>query len=188
MFMESTTSENKYDGLLKHGLRYGAIYGIFSVLLTVLIYVIDFSLLAEWKLIIVFLAMAIAFVIYAGINYRTEVGGFIPYGKAFLHGLVVLGVSGLISSLFNGILFQFIDPDMTKSLVSVTLEKTEEMMRGFGMPEDKMEEALTKAEQDTIKRFTLLGSMTGYLWSWIFYLILSSITSAFVKRKPPETF
>jgi hypothetical protein len=42
----------------------------------------------------------IGLTIYAGINYRNEIGGFLPYGKAFQHGFVLMAVSGLISTIF----------------------------------------------------------------------------------------
>jgi hypothetical protein len=42
--------------------------------------------------------------IYAGIDYRNGVGGFLPYGKAFVHGFLVLAVSALLATLFNMVL------------------------------------------------------------------------------------
>ncbi|RAV99865.1 DUF4199 domain-containing protein [Pseudochryseolinea flava] len=184
----STNSSNKYDGLVAHAAKNGVIMAAVSIAITVLLYVVDFTLLADWKIGILFMILSIGYVIYAGLQYRKEIGGFLPYGKAFQHALIFFGVSGLIALTFNGILYSFIDPDLSKNLVRITLERTEEMFKGFGMKDYQIEEKIAEMEVDLPKQFSLLGQLKAYLWSWIFYLIVGALTSLATKKNPPETF
>jgi hypothetical protein len=180
--MEQTEAPNLY----KHAARAGGIYGAAMIALTVLLYIVSVEMLVDWKLLIIIIAISFGFNIYYGIDYRNSVGGYLSYGQAFIHGVVLLAVCGVVASIFSIILYNVIDTDLPARLTKISLEKTEEMLAGFGMPQDKLDEALAKAEEDAPKRFTTLGIITQFGWNFIFYAIVSVITAIFVKRNPPE--
>lgn len=181
--MEQTPTQN--SNLFKHAARMGAIMGGIGIVFSVLLYVIDIGLMADWKVGIVFLLVFLGFVIYAGINYRKEVGGYLSYGKAFQHGFVLLVVGGFISTIFNIILFHVIDPSLPQALTDITIENTEKMLTGFGMPQDAVDKAMEQAAADTPKRFTVVGQLTQFAWGFLIYAIVSLITSIFVKKNQP---
>lgn len=172
--------------LINDTIKHGGILGIISIALTLVFYVIDYALLADWKVGLISFAIFIGYAIYAGIAYRKEIGGFIPFGKAFQHGFLIFAISALISTVFNMLLYTVIDPELPQKVVEVAMQNTEEMMAGFGMPEDKMEEALVKARKDTEERYTISGLAMGYVWILIFCAVFALITGAIVKKKEPE--
>ncbi len=139
-----------------------------------------------WKFGIFMFAMFIGLAIYAGIGYRNEIGGFMPYGKAFQHGFILMAVSGLISTLFTMILYTVIDPDLPAKLTDVAMENAQKMMESFGMPADQMDQAMEDARKRTENQFSVSGLAMGYGIGLIIYAVLSSITSIFVKKNPPE--
>jgi hypothetical protein len=182
--MEQTPST---PDLYKHAARSGAICAAIGIVVTVLLYVIDLGLLADWKVGLFFLALYIGLVIYFGINYRNEAGGYLSYGKAFQHGYITMLIGGLLSTIFSILLFHVIDPTIPQKLTDITIEKTEEMLSGFGMSQDAIDQAMEKAAADTPGRFTVVGQLTQFAWGFLVYAVMSAITAAFVKRNQPET-
>ena len=108
------------------------------------------------------------------------------FGKGWTYSMQLLIVAGIVSTIFNILLYYVIDPELPAMLADQSVENAESMMRNFGMPEDQMEEALEKTRTDTLDRFTVSGSLIGFLWGLIIYAILSLITGAIIKKKEPE--
>jgi Protein of unknown function (DUF4199) len=179
--------ENKSSAptLLNHGIRWGAILGVISITLVVIWYVVDYTLMADWKVGIFSLVVFIGFTAYAGINYRGEIGGFIPFGKAFQHGFIVFAVSGLIASLFNLLLYTVIDPELPAKLTEATLEKTAAMMEGFGAPEDAVDKAMDEARARAENQYSVSGIATGYGFILGMSLLFSLITALIVRKNEP---
>jgi hypothetical protein len=184
--MEENTPSTTAPTLVNHALRFGLIMGIIAIVLTLLLYVVDYSLLANWKIGILFLCIFLGYVIYAGINYRNSIGGFLSYGKAWQHGFLVLASAGLINILFAIILYNVIDPELPQKLTDVSIENAEKMLAGFGLSGDELDEQMEKMREDVPKRFSVSGQLISYLWALLIYAIISVITSIFVKRNEPE--
>lgn len=178
--------ENEQPSLMNHAVKHAVILGIVSVVLTLIAYAADYTLLASMSFGLLSLAIYLGYGIYAGITYRKEVGGFLPFGQSFQHGLIVFAASALISTLFGMLLYTVIDPELPEKLTKVAVENAEKMMVSFGMPEDKMEEALAKAESDSADRYTISGLAMGYVWALIGCVIFALISGAIVKKKEPE--
>jgi len=178
--------EKEAPSLFQHALKWGLIVGGISIALSIVAYAVDYALLADWKFGIFVFALFIGLAIYAGINYRGEIGGFIPYGKAFQHAFILMAISGLISTIFTIILYTVIDPELPAKLTEVTLENTQKMMENFGMPEDQMDQAMEDARKRTENQFSLSGLAMAYGIGLIIYAVLSLITAIFVKKNPPE--
>lgn len=182
--MEDTSTTQ--PSIFQHALRWGLIMGGISIALTVVLYAIDYTMLADWKTGIFILLLMLGLTIYSGINYRNQIGGFIPYGKAFQHGFIFLAITGIVSTLFMILLYTVIDPDLPSKLIDVSMEKAQAMMESFGMPEDKMDQAMEDARRRSEGQFSALGSIKGYGFALIFYAIISLITSLFVRKNPPD--
>lgn len=185
--MENTTAtETQSPSLVQHALRFGAIMGAIGIVITLLLYAIDYTFLADWKVGIVMILVFLGFVIYAGINYRNEAGGYLSYGKAFQHGFITLAVGGLINVIFSGILYGVIDPELPQKLTDVAVENAAKMMQSFGAPESKIDEQVAKLKEDMPARFSFVGQLKGYFWGLIIYAIISLITALFVRKAEPE--
>jgi hypothetical protein len=177
--------EKETTSLFQHALKWGLIVGGISIALTCVIYAIDYALLANWKTGIVIFLMFIGLAIYGGINYRNEIGGYLPYGKAFQHGFILMAISGLISSVFMVLLYTVIDPELPEKLVKVGMENAQAMMESFGMPEDQMDKAMEDARKRTENQYTVSGTAMGYGIGLIIYAVLSLITALFVRKNEP---
>ncbi|WP_421764480.1 DUF4199 domain-containing protein [Ekhidna sp.] len=168
-----------------HAIKSGIIVGVIGIVLTLFLYIVNAALLASmWMLL--FFVVFIFLVCYFGIQHRNSIGGYISFGKAWAYSMQVFIAAGLLATVFNILLYNVIDPELPELLADQSVENAESMMRNFGMPEDQMDEALEKTRTDTLDRFTVTGSLVGFLWGLIIYAILSLITGAIIKKKEPE--
>lgn len=171
--------------MIQHGLRWAVIVGVVSILLTVVLYVIDYTLLVQLKVLFISLAIYFGFTIYAGIDYRKSAGGYLSYGKSWQHAMIIFAVSGLISSIFGLILYNVIDPELPANLTDAAIENQREMMLSFGAPEDQIDKAVEDARERTANQFTPSGMATGYLVVLVVSAFMALITSLFVRKNEP---
>lgn len=179
--VETTKSESLYANAAKHGLIYGAV----MIVITILAYSISLPFMGSFKFLGCVLLIGIAYVIYAGITYRNSIGRYIGYGGAFQHGFIILAVGGLVNFFFGIILYQVIDPELGAKMTDVIIANTEETMRNFGAPEDAIDKALSDMRRDMPENFTLFGQVKGYFMTWIWYAIIVALTSLVVKKSEP---
>lgn len=184
--MEETTGKSTMQSnAIKHGLILGAI----TIVITLAIYAIDYTMMVSLKFALFSFLIFLGYGIYAGISFRKEIGGFISFKNAFLHGFILFALSALISTIFNILLYTVIDPELGQKLTDVSVVNAEEMMRNFGIPEgEQMDQAIEKARTDAAGRFTVGGLALGYVWALIGCAVFALITGAIVKKKQPETF
>ena len=179
-------SEEKKDRNAE-ALRSGLILGLFSIVMTVLIYIISATLLGDWKTGLGIAAISIFLVAYFGRKYRNEENdGFMSFKESFLYSYVVLFVSSIVSAAFLILLYEVIDPELPKILSDQAIENTEKMMRNFGAPEEAIEEALEKVENEMPANFSAIGIMKN---SWVYFItsaVFALIASLFIKKSKPE--
>jgi len=171
--------------LKQDSLKQGAILGMINIIIGFLVYFIDPAMMAGMSFGFLVLGLNLAYVVYAGIQYRKEIGGFLSFGKAYMHGFIMLLVAGLIGAIFRIVLFHVIDPDLIELMVDVSVENAAAMMEKFGAGGDQMEEALDQVREDMPANFSVFGILKGYLFSIIFFAIVSLISGAIVKKKDP---
>lgn len=171
--------------LMNHAIRWGGITAAVSVILTMLLYVIDYTLMVQLKVLFIFLVIYIGIVIYAGSDFRKSIGGFMSYGKAFQHGYLILIISGLIATVFTMLLYFVIDPELPEKLTDASIENTRAMMENFGAPEDAIDDALDQAKEATEKQFTVSGIALGYVRILVVSAVMALITAIFVRKNPP---
>ena len=171
--------------LMNHAIRWGLIVAGVSITMTILLYIIDYSLMVQLKVLFSLLAIYLGITIYAGIDYRKSVGGFLAYGKAFQHGYLILILSGLIATLFAAILYNVIDPELPQKLTDASIETTREMMENFGTPEDAIDKALEETKKRSADQFSLLGQAKGFLVILIASAIMALLSALIVRKNEP---
>lgn len=186
--LDSTPNDQTTPGLVNNAVKNGLILGVISVVLTLLIYAIDYAILVQLKMMFLSLLVSVGFAIYAGITYRKEIGGFISFGKAYQHGFLMFAASGVVSVLFTFLLYFVIDPELPGKLTEASLANTEEMMRSFGMQEDQMEQAMEAARESTKNQFSPAKVALTYVFILIGGAIFALISGAIVKKNRPVSF
>lgn len=172
--------------ILQPAAKSGLVLGLIGIIITLLIYFINAKLLANIWVGISILIISLTLVVVFGIGYRKEVGGYLSFKQAFIYSLVLLLVAGLVSQVFNYLLFNVIDSSLTELVADAAIENTEAMMEKFNVPPDEIDKALENTETQMTNQYKPAGIMKAYLYSIIIYAIISLITGAIIKRKNPE--
>ncbi len=186
--MEDTSTSPQGPSLINHAIKWGLISAAVSIIITLLLYVVDYTLMVQIKFALFSLVLYLGIVIYGGIEYRKSEGGYLDFGKAYLHGLIIFALSGLVGTIFNILLYTVIDPELPTKLVDASIENTRAMMEQFGAPADGMDEALEKVKTDTEARFTVVGLAKSYLWVVVVSAVLALITGLIVRKRQPVEF
>jgi hypothetical protein len=168
----------------QHSIKWGIILGLIAIIITLIAYLIDITLLAKSGVGLISLAISIAIVIYAGRDYRSKLGGYMSFKEAFIHAFVVLVISGFLGVLFNILLYNVIDPDVVPILVEAQMENAMKAMEAFGGASNtEMMDGMAEGIKDG---YTVTGQATGFLWLLIIYAIGALIVGAINKKKNKE--
>ena len=172
-----------YGFCVKNGAIVGAVYGALSILL----YTISEDLLANGILgILILLSYAIVFGVM-GVKYRNHSGGFLSFGQAYGAIFVMVLIAIFVSTIFNMLLYQVIDPDLGPRLMEITLETSEQMMRRFGAPEDQIQESI--ANMRSTNSYSLINQLKGILYAGVIgNALVTLILAAIAKKNREEDF
>lgn len=167
----------------KNGIKFGVIAGIFSVLTTALIYIIDLKLFTAWWLGILSIFIYIAIGIYLMVKTRKELNNVYSFKQAFTTYFIYAIVGIAISLVFNIILFNVIDPGAKEAVKELSIEAAVGMMKKFNAPTAQIKEAVAKMEETN--QFDVLELIKGSAFSIIFSSILGLILAAIFKKDKP---
>ena len=178
---EEVRTETLYTNAIKHGLIVGAI----TIVLTVIAYSTSLSFMGSFKFVGTVFFVYIGYVIYAGITYRNSIGRYISYGKAFVHGFIVLATGSLLNFIFGIVLYDVIDPELAGKLAEAIIVNTEDTMRSFGTPEETIDKTLEEMRRTMPENFSMLGRIKNYFTGLIWYAVFVAITSLIVRKNEP---
>lgn len=170
---------------MKHGIKYGVIYGVGAIVFTLLLYLINKELTVNTAITLGFsLVFGTALMVVAARSAKAENGGILPFGEALITVFLVFVVGSFITSIFTYILMNYIDP----SLVQVVQQRAVEMMEktasmmGGEMNEDQLDQMREQMEEQST--FNISSVLLGWLTNCVIGLIYSLIVAAIVKKNP----
>jgi hypothetical protein len=137
----------------------------------------------SWGLGIAVLVVNIIIMVLAVRARRTEQGGLISFGEAFLVAIITALAAVLIGSIYNYILYNFIDPGLSDFIKERAILKTQSVLESFGSSQDATDKALEKIRADDM-RMTPERILMQLLMAALFYMVPSLIIAAILKRKP----
>ena len=161
-------------------IKYGFIAGAIMIAIILLLYIISAPLLGTFWPMVVYIPL-LFLMIWVGITYRKEIGGYKNFGQAFLAVFIISIIATMLFDTFGYLLYKVIDPDLPEVIKQKILENTSTMMEKFGAPDDKIEEAL-KNIKDQDYTPTLKSQGIRYLSSVVIGAILSALIALFVSR------
>lgn len=183
--METITEETKVESIYTNAVKHGLIVGVISIMLTIVAYATSLSFMGSFKFVGLMFAVYIGYVIYAGISYRNSIGRYISYGRAFVHGFIIMAVASLVSLIFGIVLYDVIDPELGGKLSDAIILNTEDTMRSFGAPEDQIDKTIEEMRRTMPENFTVFGRIKGLLTGLIWYGVFVAITSLIVRKNEP---
>lgn len=165
----------KKRSIWKETLNYGIIYGLITVVFSVLTYMFDLTF-TTW-IIWPSLLLGVVVLFFLLRSYRDHYNnGYISYGKSVGAGVIISIYAAIISAIYIYVLYTFIDPGLMDKSMAVAEAK----MLEKGLPEAAIERAMEMQSKMMKPWFT---SLMGIFNSVIYGLILSLIVSLFVMKK-----
>ncbi|MAS38839.1 MAG: hypothetical protein CMB84_02430 [Flammeovirgaceae bacterium] len=174
-------SENKIN-YQEEVLKAGLLLGFVSVFITLVTYIISIEMMTEWWFGLLSLAINISLIIYLGITFRKNIGGYMSFKESFKFSFIAMAVSYAIGILFQIILYNVIDPSLPEVIKQITVEKTVEFMEGFGSSDEVIDATIEGVEQGIEDSTTPLGLIKSSPWGLLFIALLSLLTAAFIKK------
>ena len=162
-------------------LRYGGICGGAFVVLSLVLYLLDFNPMSFGGMAIQFLsslAIAVGLAAAAIKHQRSNLdGGFITFGRAFLIGLLTVAIGVFLSTIWNYLFINFIDPAYIDNLKEKFVETW-----GESMPAEALEQSLERFD----KSGELTANLTnGLIAAGLIGALSGLIAAAIMKRERP---
>jgi len=164
-------------------LKAGIIIGLVSLVIYYVAYFIDAEMLSSAWLGFAMLGISLGLVIYFGIDFRNDLGGFMSFGVAFQFVFITFIISGLISTVGNILLFQVIDPSLPGVLADAQLESTLALMDRFGAGDQISSDQMVEMRASFEESRSAFGMIKAFGISLIIYAILALILGAIIKRR-----
>jgi hypothetical protein len=176
--------EQAIPSTLQASVRAGLVMGLISVVMIYFIYFIDSSLLASGGFGLISMAIFFGLAIYFGIQHRKDLGGFMPYGKAFNFSLQTLIISGAVTLIGQILLFHLIDTSLPQVLAEITFENSLKMMEMIGQNPDSLPvEVIDNLREQAEGTFTLFGQLKNFGIALIGSAIIALILAAILKKR-----
>ncbi|QNF34606.1 DUF4199 domain-containing protein [Adhaeribacter swui] len=178
--MENVNSTSTYTqpSWFPVALRYGIITGLVAGVVSILLFITG-GFEKVWIGFIIGVVIQIGSIVFAHKDFKSQNNGFMTYGRGLLIGTILSAISGLVGGLISFAYIQFVDMSVIDRMNELQIV----MMEKFGLPEDKMDEAIQKLEESNTPAKQITGGLTtGLTMGFLFSLIVSAIT----KKNKPE--
>lgn len=160
------------------GLRYGLLTGLVSVIFTFVLFAIGQE--GNGGLASVAFAILIIGIVLAHRAFKAANEGYISYGQGLGIGVLVGGINGVLTTIFNYVYRTFIDPEMVARAMDQMRSKLEE---AGSMSEAQIEQIVSASTKYSSGAIGLvIGIVSGFLVGLVFSLVIAAIT----KNTKPE--
>lgn len=126
-----------------------------------------------------------ALFMYAAFQYRKQAGGFLEFKQVLQFVFLAYVVYEAIYAVYYIVLYTVIDKELTAKVMQVTLENIRRMLEKFGASEDKIEEAVAKAQKNDTS--VLKQTFLGFGLALVLDFVKSMIIAAIVKKEKKFT-
>ncbi len=164
----------------KNGINFGIIMGVFSILVTTLIYAIDVSLFVNpW----IGIASIIIYIVLGVIllSKTKKALGSITFKEAFTVYFIAAAIGAVLGVVFNIILFNFIDPSVKETIREMSIQYTVDMLKKFNTPTAAIKETVEKMKETD--NYSIANQLKGLVFSFVFSAIFGAILALIFKNK-----
>ncbi|MCL6462656.1 MAG: DUF4199 domain-containing protein [Flavobacterium micromati] len=168
----------------KNGITFGVLIGIVSALVTASIYAIDLNLFSSWWIGAVSILIYLILEITLLTKTKKEVNTIFTFKDAFTTYFIAALIGILISTFFNILLFNVIDPSSKETLHEMTIKLTVNMMQKFDTPASAINETIAKMQESN--PYSSIELLKGSVYSIVFSSIFGLILAAFFKSKSTQ--
>lgn len=167
-------------------LQNGIIAGLVGVILSYVLYMINYVYLFSFGRSIAVFIIVLLFMIFSAKHTKKELGGYISLQEALKAAWIPGIIAVVLLAIFMFLMFNVIDPSLVDKMTAFVMEKMEKIMELIGGNEEAMESVekeLSKAKNKYSIGNVLLSAATSTILHFIPAIIIASI----LKKENPET-
>ena len=169
----------------KNGIAFGIIIGIFSILVTTLIYTIDLNLFVNIWVGLTTIAIYIIIGVIVVAKTKKQLHGQITFKEAFTVYFIAAVIGGLLSTLFQIVLFNVIDPAAKETIKELGIKYTTETMERFNAPSASINE--TVEQMQSVDNYSPVSLLKGFAFGLIISAIFSALLGLIFRSKTDYT-
>ncbi|MBQ4914816.1 DUF4199 domain-containing protein [Maribacter sp. MMG018] len=161
----------------KYALTYGLILGAISVIFAFMLYTADMHYQGGIAVMLISLAITLAAVIIAMLQFRKANNGFMTFAQGLKIGVGVSLIGGIIGIIFNQLMANVIDPEM--------MTKAMEFQRNQLMETTALTPEQIDAQMEMGKKFSTptMQIVFGLIFSLFIGFVFSLIPALVLKRQ-----
>lgn len=164
--------------------KWGGIGAAVVIIYSLIMYVIDSSLLVNTWVGLLGLVVLIVVLVKGVQEVRTAQGGYISLSEALFTAFLIYVIASFVNTIFNYALFNWIDPNLPILLKEKAISTTVEMMQKFGGSEEDINKVLEQMDNDMD-----LASASTMFWNFLkgsaFGFVIAFIVALVLKKKRP---
>jgi|SRR5690625_3349127 len=172
-----TATKNSFKKL---ALNYGLLTGIFSILLSVIVYVMGSYLEKPWWSTVLITLVGFGITYYAILQYRGLLNGFLNIGEAMKLGVAIALIAGIIAALSNYVFVTYIEPGLIDEMLELGRQQLEES--GNSLSDEQIEMSLEMSKK--FMQPWMMAAM-GVISSVFMGVIYSLIAGLILQKKKP---
>ncbi|MGL5112087.1 MAG: DUF4199 domain-containing protein [Flavobacterium sp.] len=165
----------------KNGVTFGVVIGVLSSILTTAIYAIDLNLFIKPWIGLVSMGVYLIIGIVLLAKTKKEIQTEYSFKDAFTTYFIAAVVGILISTLFNIVLWNFIDPTAKETLNELTIKYTISLMQKFGTPASAINEAIKSMKESS--PYDIDSLLKGMITTIVFSSVFGLLMAAFFKTR-----
>ena len=164
------------ESIKKNGITFGVLSGALSVLVTTLIYTLDIKLFLSFWITFIKVGLFVTLMILLLNKTKKDVNGVFTFKDAFTTYFIATLVGVIITTLFEIVLFNYVDPSLKESIKEMSLDFSVKLMQKMGATASDINKTIIeikKADQFSVAQL-IKGTFIYVLFSSIFGLILAA--------------
>lgn len=166
---------------LKISINYGLVLGVVSVVLGVILYVTNAYLSPHWSHTLISSTLFILFLVLGIRAYKTANGGFLSLTQAIKVGISIALIGAVISSVWQLLLSEVIEPGMMEQMMEV--QRSTMIEQNPNMTQEQIDMAMDMASAFQSPWIILAITLITNIF---FGLIVSLIAGLAMRRKRPN--
>ena len=180
------------ENMKKVAINYGLLTASIGIVFTLGCYIIDESLFVNPFGSVSVMIISIAIPFFAIRSYKNLNNGFATFRESFSAYMLPVIFSLFVSLIFNLLMYNVIDSELSSRQGEMTFETMMEMpeeqlqttiqFMGIDSIDDLEDEIINKAK----KNMTLVGQLKSSALGFIFFAFIALIAAAVSKKNPPE--
>lgn len=167
------------QSVFKTSLNAGLIFGLISIVISLIFYVTDLAVTASGYSFWISLIVWIGAIVFAHNQYKKKGDGFMTYGTGIGIGTLTSVVIATLSSIFSAIYTSLIDTQFNERVI----EQSRRTLEESGISDEMIDQSMKWTELMFNPAVQIISSI---LIAALAGLILSLIITAFTRKKDPS--